>query len=104
VTAAGGARGAAAAAAQRPHVPIVAVVSDTRSARLLMVVRGVWPATPSDPALARDPGSAPAQALLDDPGVRAALPSTGRAVVVAGSDDGSVERIEALPIADATGA
>ena len=99
VTAAGGARGATAAAAQRPHVPIVAVVSDARSARLLMVVRGVSPVIPSDPALAQDPGVRHRRRPCSTtPRVRAALPRRP-AVVLAGSDDGDVERIEALPIA-----
>ena len=79
-------------------VPIVAVVPDSRTARLLAVVRGVWPAVPSDPAMAADPGAVPAEALLRDATVRQALPESGRAVVVAATDDGAVERIEVLTI------
>jgi pyruvate kinase len=90
--------GAVAAAARRPAVPIVAVVPDERTARLLAVVRGVWPVVPQQAAIAADPGSIAAEALLRDPAVRAMLPMTGRAVVIAGSEDGTVERIDALAI------
>ena len=89
---------AVAAAARRPVVPIVAVMPDDRTARLLAVVRGVWPVVPADPAIAADPGVVPAEMLLRDVAVRAALPPSGRAVVIAGSEDGSTERIEALAI------
>ena len=89
---------AVAAAARRPTVPIVAVMPDARTARLLAVVRGVWPVVPADPAIAADPGLVPAEMLLRDPAVREALPRSGRAVVIAGSGDGAVERIEALAI------
>jgi len=89
---------AVAAAARRPAVPIVAVMPDERTARLLAVVRGVWPVVPADPAVAADPGIVPADRLLRDVAVRAALPPSGRAVVIAGSEDGSTERIEALAI------
>jgi pyruvate kinase len=89
---------AVAAAARRPAVPIVAVMPDERTARLLAVVRGVWPVVPADPAIAADPGLVPAATLLRDAAVREALPASGRAVVIAGSADGAVERIEALTI------
>jgi pyruvate kinase len=89
---------AVAAASRRPAVPIVAVMPDERLARLLAVVRGVWPVVPADPAIAADPGVVAAEALLRDPAVRAALPVEGRAVVLAGSEDGRLERIEALAI------
>jgi pyruvate kinase len=91
-------REAVAAAARRPHVPIVAVMPDERTARLLAVVRGVWAVVPADPAVAADPGIVPAEALLRDATVRAALPRDGRAVVIASSEDGTIERIEALAI------
>jgi pyruvate kinase len=90
--------GAVAAAARRPAVPIVAVVPDERTARLLAVVRGVQPVVPADAVIAADPGGVPADALLRDAAVRATLPEAGRAVVIAGSGDGTVERIEALAI------
>ncbi|HEU0244520.1 MAG TPA: pyruvate kinase [Candidatus Limnocylindrales bacterium] len=90
--------GAVVAAARRPAVPIVAVVPDERMARLLAVVRGVWPVVPADAALTADPGGVPADVLLMDPSVAAMLPAGGRAVVLAGSEDGTVERIEALAI------
>ena len=48
---------AVAAAASRPAVPIVAVVPDERTARLLAVVRGVWPVVPIDPLMAANPGA-----------------------------------------------
>ena len=92
------ASGAVAAAARRPAVPIVAVVPDERTARLLAVVRGVWPVVPRDPLIAANPGAVSAQVLLRDEVIRAALPASGRAVVVAGSEDGAIERIEALAI------
>ena len=79
-------------------MPIVAVMPDERTARLLAVVRGVWPVVPADPAIAADPGLVPAEMLLRDAAVREALPRSGRAVVIAGSGDGAVERIEALAI------
>ncbi|HKF85952.1 MAG TPA: pyruvate kinase [Candidatus Limnocylindrales bacterium] len=91
-------RGAVAAAARRPRMPIVAVVPDARTARVLAVVRGVWPVVPADATVAADPGAASAGALLRDAAVRVALPGSGRAVVVAGSEDGTRERIEAVPI------
>jgi pyruvate kinase len=89
---------AVAAAARRPAVPIVAVMPDDRTARLLAVVRGVWPVVPADPRIAADPGVVPAETLLRDAAVREALPRSGRAVVIAGSADGAVGRIEALAI------
>jgi len=89
---------AVAAAASRPAVPIIAVVPDERTARLLAVVRGVWPVVPIDPLMAANPGAVSAQVLLREVSVRAALPADGRAVVVAGSEDGTIERIEALAI------
>jgi pyruvate kinase len=94
-------REAVAAAARRPLVPIVAVMPDERTARLLAVVRGVWPVVPADPAVAADPGLVPAETLLRDAAVRDALPRSGRAVVIAGTGDGAVERIEALDIPSA---
>ena len=89
---------AVAAAARRPAVPIIAVVPDERTARLLAVVRGVWPVVPIDPLMAANPGAISAQVLLREVAVHAALPAGGRAVVVAGSEDGTIERIEALAI------
>ena len=89
---------AVAAASRRPTVPILAVMPDDSTARLLAVVRGVWPVVPADPGIAADPGIVPAEVLLRDPAVRAALPPSGRAVVIAGAEDGSTERIEALAI------
>jgi pyruvate kinase len=89
---------AGAAAARRPAVPIIAVVPDERTARLLAVVRGVWPVVPIDPLMAANPGAISAQVLLREVSVHAALPAGGRAVVVAGSEDGTIERIEALAI------
>ena len=95
--------GAVAAAAQRPGVPILAVVPNARVARVLLVVRGVWPVVPSDPASAADPGAVSAAALLRDPAVLAMLPERGRAVVVAGADGGGAERIEVLAVRAAPG-
>jgi pyruvate kinase len=89
---------ALAASSHRPHVPIIAVVPDRRIARRLQLVRGVWPVVPADARLARDPGAATGDELLADPAVRAAVPATGRAVVVAGSHEGTIERIEAVHI------
>jgi pyruvate kinase len=94
-------RVAVAAASRRPHVPIVAVVPDRRVARRLLLVRGVTPVIPANAAIARDPGAASGDALLADPAVRAALPAAGRAVVVAGSEEGTVERIEVVRISPA---
>jgi pyruvate kinase len=96
-------RVAVAAASLRPHVPIIAVVPDRRIARRLLLVRGVTPVVPADPRLARDPGGVSGDALLADGAVRAVIPAAGRAVVVAGSEEGTVERIEAVRIPPAAG-
>jgi pyruvate kinase len=88
-------RAAVAVAAQRPRVPVMAVVPDERSARLLVGVRGVWPVVA---AAFASPGTLTAADLLRDASVRSALRGTGRAVVVAASADGTLERIEALAI------
>ena len=48
--------------------------------------------------MAANPGAISAQVLLREVSVHAALPAGGRAVVVAGSEDGTIERIEALAI------
>ena len=80
-------------------MPIVAVMPDERTARLLAVVRGVWPVVPADPAIAADPGVVPAEMLLRDAAVREALPpfgTRGRRSPAPGTV--RVERIEALAI------
>ena len=64
----------------------------------------MWPVVPADPAFAADPGAVAAAALLRDAAVRTMLPDRGRAVVVAGGDGGSAERIEVLAVPAAPGA
>jgi len=86
-----------AVASRRPKVPIIAIVGDAATQRRLVPVRGVWPVVPGEPALAA-PGDVPASRLLDDAVVLAALPVSGRLVVVGTVDGRAAGRIEVVEL------